>query len=118
MRSSSLLYWAADCSFILSIMESMILKCPVIATPVGGIPDLIKDGQTGLLFPVEDEKALASNIEKLLEDRELYNTVADKAYEHIYENFNTEHHMKMVQEAFDIVIAGKHGREESQARSL
>ncbi len=92
------------------VIEAMILKCPVITTSVGGIPDLIEDGQTGLLFPVEDEKALAGNIEKLLEDRELYNTLADKAYKHIYENFNTEHHIEMVQRAFDIVIASKYGR--------
>ena len=79
----------------------------MITTPVGGNPDLIEDGKTGLLFPVEDEKALAGNIEKLLRNRELYNMLADKAYKHIYENFNTDHHIGMVQQALENIIASK-----------
>lgn len=42
---------------------------PVVATRVGGLPDLVEDGQTGLLIPPRDEKALADAIVRLLKDR-------------------------------------------------
>jgi len=89
------------------VFESMILKRPVITTPAGGIPDLIEDGQTGLLFAVDDDKQLAANIEKLMKDRELYRQLVQKAHKHIYENFNTERHVEMVQQAFENIITSK-----------
>jgi glycosyltransferase involved in cell wall biosynthesis len=91
----------------LVIVESMILKRPVIATPVGGITDLIEDGQTGLLFPVDDEKALAGNIEKLIKDRDLYHKLVQKAHKHIYEDRSTERHIALVQQALENVIRHK-----------
>lgn len=49
---------------------------PVIATDVGGLPDVVIDGQTGLLVPARDEIALADAMEKLLLDRQLRDSLA------------------------------------------
>lgn len=49
---------------------------PVIATDVGGLPDVVIDGQTGLLVPPRDEIALADAMEKLLVDRRLRDSLA------------------------------------------
>ncbi len=53
------------------IVEAMAAGKPVIASNVGGIPDLIEHGVNGYLFPSEDSGALAKTIIKLLEDKEL-----------------------------------------------
>ena len=54
-----------------TIAEAMAAGCPVVATAVGGVPDLIEDGQTGLLSPAADVDALAVNLRRLLDDAAL-----------------------------------------------
>lgn len=53
----------------LVILEAMAHAKPVIATAVDGIPEIIADGETGLLFPHEDHEQLAAHIVRLLRDR-------------------------------------------------
>jgi len=55
-------------SFCLSILEAMCFACPSIATRVGGIPEVIRDGVTGLLVPAGDAKAVATAAEGLIRD--------------------------------------------------
>lgn len=54
----------------MSVIEAMASALPVITTPVGGIPELIEDGKTGLLFPAGDADALAKRISFLLNNKE------------------------------------------------
>ncbi|HEX8523947.1 MAG TPA: glycosyltransferase [Tepidisphaeraceae bacterium] len=51
-----------------SILEACVAGIPVIASNVGGIPEVIRHNQTGLLFPAGDDQALARNIINLLEN--------------------------------------------------
>jgi N-acetyl-alpha-D-glucosaminyl L-malate synthase BshA len=57
-------------SFGLAALEAMACKVPTIATRVGGVPELIDDGVTGLLYPVGDVEAMASGALGLLGDGE------------------------------------------------
>ena len=50
------------------LVEAMAAGKPVVASRVGGIPDLVRHGETGYLVPPADEKALANGIKKLLDD--------------------------------------------------
>jgi glycosyltransferase involved in cell wall biosynthesis len=52
-----------------AIAQALAMERPVVATNVGGIPELIKNNQTGLLVPPADSKALAKAILELLENR-------------------------------------------------
>jgi glycosyltransferase involved in cell wall biosynthesis len=53
----------------LVILEAMARGKPVVATAVDGIPEIVHDAETGLLFPHEDHATLASHIDRLLKDR-------------------------------------------------
>jgi glycosyltransferase involved in cell wall biosynthesis len=52
-------------------MEALATGRPVISTPISGIPELVRDGETGLLVPPDDARALADAIERLAVDDEL-----------------------------------------------
>ncbi len=64
-------------SFGLAALEAMACKVPSIATRVGGVPELIDDGVTGLLFPVGDVEAMAAGAASLLKDRDRLQTMRD-----------------------------------------
>ena len=53
------------------LVEGMACGTPVVSTPVSGIPELITDGDNGLLVPPDDPVALADALERLFHDREL-----------------------------------------------
>jgi len=55
----------------LTIIEAMFAGLPVVATRVGGVPELVEDGITGFLVPPKDPGALAEALQKLIEDPEL-----------------------------------------------
>ncbi|MGD0941949.1 MAG: N-acetyl-alpha-D-glucosaminyl L-malate synthase BshA [Terracidiphilus sp.] len=64
-------------SFGLAALEAMACKVPSIATRVGGVPELIDDGITGLLYPVGDVEAMAEGAVSLLKDRERLQAMRD-----------------------------------------
>lgn len=57
--------------FGIVIVEAMAMGLPVVATQVGGIPEIILDGETGFLVPPADSKALADAFRKLADDPDL-----------------------------------------------
>lgn len=52
-----------------SLMDAMYMKVPIVATTAGGIPEVIKNGKTGLLVPPKDPEALAKAMIKLLKGK-------------------------------------------------
>ena len=66
-------------SFGLAALEAMACKVPSIATRVGGVPELIDDGVTGLLFPVGDVDAMAAGALSLLNDPARLNAMREAA---------------------------------------
>ena len=72
-----------------SIKEAFFLKIPVIATGVGGIPEVVKNNETGILVPPNDPQSLLDAINLLLEDKDKASKMAEKAYD-LIENFTWE----------------------------
>ncbi len=68
-----------------AILEAMAAGLPVIATPVGGIPEIVRDGETGLLVPPNDHKALAEAILKLRQDEVLRTELGKQAQKWVQE---------------------------------
>jgi glycosyltransferase involved in cell wall biosynthesis len=63
-------------------LEAQAAGCAVVATKVGGIPDIVADGQTGLLIPPDDPKAAATSLQRLLEDPALRERLAAAGHQH------------------------------------
>ncbi len=76
----------------LSILESFALGKPVIASQIGGIPELVEDHKTGLLFKAGDAKNFAEKIEWLIKRPEEIARMGQKAQDVIKEKFNSEKH--------------------------
>lgn len=55
----------------ISILEALACGVPVVSTDAGGIPDLVKHGETALMVPVGDDKAMAAAVLRVLEDAHL-----------------------------------------------
>jgi glycosyltransferase involved in cell wall biosynthesis len=65
--------------FPMSLLEAMAYGLPVITTPVGGIPDIINPGVSGLLFQPGNIEQLAKNIQNLLDDASLRSRIGNNA---------------------------------------
>ena len=72
------------------IMEAMACGTPVISTRVAGVPEMVADGETGLLTPPNDPPALAAAMEKLLRDPALAGRFAARARQVAGEKFAVE----------------------------
>ena len=72
------------------IKEAFYLKIPIIATNVGGIPELITDNKTGILIPPNDPKILENSINKLLVDNETSKRLTNAGYEFVMKNLTWE----------------------------
>ena len=78
-----------------AVLEAMAIAKPVVATRVGGTPEAVEDGVTGLLVPPRDPKALAEAIIALLQDRERAEAMGRAGRERVERYFSAE---RMVQE--------------------
>jgi glycosyltransferase involved in cell wall biosynthesis len=85
----------------LVILEAMALSRPVVASNVGGIPEMITDGVTGLLVPAHDAPALAAAIVRLLSDHPLADMIARAAHDMVHERFCVERMGAAIQDVYD-----------------
>lgn len=90
-----------------SAIEAMAAGCPVVATRVGGLPDLIADGQTGCLVPPRDPAALAAGILRLLHDRETARSMGEAAQAMVAERFAVERLCRDVESLYIELLARK-----------
>jgi glycosyltransferase involved in cell wall biosynthesis len=74
--------------FPYSILEAMQAEAPIITTNVGGIPEMIKNNQSGLLINAKDPEIMAEKIKLLINNKNLRNKVSKNAGEEVKKNFN------------------------------
>jgi glycosyltransferase involved in cell wall biosynthesis len=70
-------------------IESISIGTPVLASKVGGIPEVIEDGVDGFLLPVDDAKAFSEKMRLLLEDDSLRMKLSKNARKHFLERFES-----------------------------
>lgn len=78
-----------------SLLDAMACGKPVVATTAGGIPEVVVDGETGVLVPPRDHAAMAAAIVRLLQDRELRQRMGHAGLVRARRRFSAE---RMVQE--------------------
>jgi glycosyltransferase involved in cell wall biosynthesis len=76
------------------ILEAMAHGLPVVSTPVGGIPEIVKSGENGILVPEEDPNSLSEVIFRLLHDSDLLENLSKNAYEFVKQYYSIETYTK------------------------
>jgi glycosyltransferase involved in cell wall biosynthesis len=73
-----------------SLLDAVHSGCTLVATAVGGIPEIVLHERTGLLAPAKDHEAFASNLERLLRDPALLEKLCQGAKVHVAREFSLE----------------------------
>jgi L-malate glycosyltransferase len=84
------LYTSDAESFCLSILEAMCFACPSVSTRVGGIPEVVEDGESGLLVSPGDVDALSKALECLIDDAPRRRTLGRAAQSRARARFSAE----------------------------
>jgi glycosyltransferase involved in cell wall biosynthesis len=103
---------AADCLVIPSRMEgfptmlpeAMLCRTPIIATAVGGIPEVVTDGVTGLLVKPDDAGGLAQSLERALHDSGFSAALAERAARFARENLTWEANARHVVAVYEDML--------------
>jgi glycosyltransferase involved in cell wall biosynthesis len=99
------------------LLEAMAMGLPVVTTAVGGVPDIVKDGETGLLIPRDDLKAQVTVIARLIRDPVLRTRIGKQARSYIEEDHSVHrlpaHLNRLYELAFSRIrtrLSAKHAR--------
>lgn len=82
------------------LMEALACELPVVATRLSGTPELVKDGETGLLVPPADAGALASAVERLIRDPALRARLGRAGRQHVLAEFELRANAEKLYEMF------------------
>jgi len=83
-----------------TILEAGLAKIPVIASKIGGIPEIITNKQTGLLTTAANPLSLASAMRNLSKDNKLAQNLANNNYNNIINNFSLDKTLKKTEELY------------------
>lgn len=85
----------------ISILEAMAARLPVVATQVGGTPEVVRAGETGILVPPNDPKQLAHALTSLLQDPSLRVKMGNAGYQRVREFFSAEKAVENILQLYD-----------------
>ena len=86
------------------LLEAMAANLPIVATAVGGVPEMVEDNESALLVPANDPSALASSIARLLADREFAQRLTANASMLVDTRFTPENYVRSLIEIYREVI--------------
>ncbi len=75
----------------MALLEAWAAKKPVVASAVGGLPDLISEGSNGMLFPPEDQRRLTELIEMLMDAHELRTRLGENGHAEVVSRYSATH---------------------------
>ena len=82
----------------IALMEAMAMSKPVVATDVGGIPELVFHRETGLMVPPRDSKRLTAVILELLKDKDLMNAMGAAGRRRVEAHFNRDVQVEILED--------------------
>jgi len=97
-------------AFGIAALEWMRMRVPVIVSPVGGLPELVRDGETGIMLARPDAEGIARAVQRLAQDEGLRQTLSRAAFERAG-LFDGARAVQQIVEVYEGVMAGRvHGR--------
>jgi N-acetyl-alpha-D-glucosaminyl L-malate synthase BshA len=98
---------SAQESFGLAALEAMACGVPVVASNVGGLPEIIEDGANGFVCPPAALDTMAERGVALLTDRALHQRITRAAMELVHERFCTERIVPLYEDEYERVVRGR-----------
>jgi glycosyltransferase involved in cell wall biosynthesis len=100
------------------LLESMAAGAPVVATRVGGTPEALIDGDTGLLVEPGDSAAIATAVARLLDDRQLATRLGRSARALIADKFSVDRMVRSTEQLYLSLLAKKQKQQAPAAACL
>lgn len=101
-----------------SLIEAMAVGRPVVATRVGGVPEVVTDGVTGFLVDAGDYVSMAVAVERLLTCEDLWNKMARAAIDDVSIRFGADAHARVIRKLYDDLLTDmRYPRAERRAGS-
>jgi glycosyltransferase involved in cell wall biosynthesis len=94
----------------ISVYESLLYKTPVLAARIGGIPEQVQEGVTGLLFEPDSGEDLAAKMAQMMADREKLRAMGEAGADYIRDNLLIMDQMRRLKSLFQEVICDYQGR--------
>ena len=88
------------------LLEALALARPVVGTPVGGIPEVVKHGETGFLVPPKDSESLAEAVIQVLRNPEKAARLGERGRELVSREFNIETMVRKIAAVYAEVLSG------------
>jgi glycosyltransferase involved in cell wall biosynthesis len=97
-------------TFGISVIEAMAFGVPVVAANVGGLPEIVEDGVTGILVPAKDPDAMAEAVIHLLRDPALRRRLGRAARERVLSDYRIERVVEQTLKVYERVLQKSPGR--------
>ena len=94
----------------IALLEAAALRKPILATSVGGIPELLRDGDECLLVPSPDVPELANGLQKLIQDKDLAERLASNAYRRVLQDFTLKAQALATIQSYNRAWKSRNGR--------
>ena len=96
--------------FGIAVVEAMAMGKAVVATTTGGLPEVVAQGETGLLVPPGDVESLAATVVSLLQDRVRREQLGRNGSARVHEHFSLDAYVAKVEHLYGQVLAAQKGR--------
>lgn len=93
----------------ITLLESMAHGLPVVATRVGGNPEVVVDGETGYLVPFDDPDAFVARVAELLDDRARRRRMGQAGLRRVKENFTINGASRQYEDLYRDILASRRG---------
>ena len=94
-------------SFGVAVVEAEACGVPVVVSNIGGLTEVVKDGETGFIVPPKEPKATAEAIERILLDEKLRQKLSINARKFILEKYDWKENFKVITEIYEKAISSK-----------
>ena len=88
----------------IALLEAAALRKPILATRVGGIPELVKDGEECLLVNVDAPQEIANGIQYIIQDTEFADMIAENAYQRIIDSFSLSSQTQLTIQSYQAAL--------------